>query len=73
MLKPFLTETPKKIFEQLDCEDPLLQSWDSLQEFGIIPEGSVVKNFLCKKPQVCFTCNITCGTLLYIVILLVLH
>lgn len=43
MLKPFLTETPKKIFEQLDCEDPLLQSWDSLQEFGIIPEGSVVK------------------------------
>ncbi len=43
MLKPFLTATPKKIFEQLDCEDPLLQSWDSLKEFGLISANSTVK------------------------------
>ena len=43
MLKPFLTATPKKIFEQLDCNDPLLQSWDSLKEFGMISDQSTVK------------------------------
>ncbi len=43
MLKPFLTVTPEKIFEQLDCQDPLLQSWDSLKEFGLISENSTVK------------------------------
>ncbi len=43
MLKPFLTVTPEKIFEQLDCQDPLLQSWDSLKEFGMISENSTVK------------------------------
>ena len=43
MLKPFLTATPKKIFEQLDCNEPLLQSWDSLKEFGMISDQSTVK------------------------------
>src|SRR4051794_1047825 len=43
MLQPFLTQAPKKIFEQLDCQDPLLQSWDSLKEFGLISENSTVK------------------------------
>src|SRR4051794_13219498 len=43
LLQPFLTVTPEKIFEQLDCQDPLLQSWDSLKEFGLISENSTVK------------------------------
>ncbi|OCA91616.1 methionine--tRNA ligase [Bacillus wudalianchiensis] len=42
MLKPFLTQTPKKIFEQLNIQDEQLQSWDSLSQFGLIPEGTTV-------------------------------
>ncbi len=42
LLKPFLTSTPKKIFEQLNLQDELLQTWESLEEFGKIPEGTKV-------------------------------
>ncbi|MFL0365661.1 methionine--tRNA ligase [Pseudobacillus sp. 179-B 2D1 NHS] len=42
LLKPFLTQTPKKIFEQLNIQDEKLQSWDSLSQFGLIPEGTTV-------------------------------
>ncbi|KMY55948.1 methionyl-tRNA synthetase [Bacillus sp. FJAT-27231] len=42
MLKPFLTQTPKKIFEQLNIQDEQLQLWDSLSQFGLIPEGTTV-------------------------------
>ncbi|AIE58565.1 methionine--tRNA ligase [Bacillus methanolicus] len=42
LLQPFLTRTPHKIFEQLNIQDETLTSWDSLDQFGIIPEGTKV-------------------------------
>ncbi|MGE7879997.1 methionine--tRNA ligase [Peribacillus muralis] len=44
LLKPFLTQTPEKIFAQLGIKDDVLTSWDSLAEFGVIPvETKVLK------------------------------
>lgn len=43
MLKPFLTRTPDKIFKQLNIQDESLQTWDSLQRFGVIPAGTIVE------------------------------
>ncbi|AOH52786.1 methionine--tRNA ligase [Peribacillus muralis] len=44
LLKPFLTQTPEKIFAQLSIKDEVLTSWDSLAEFGQIPaETKVLK------------------------------
>ncbi|KKB42817.1 methionine--tRNA ligase [Bacillus thermotolerans] len=44
LLKPFLTKTPSAIFEQLNVQEEQLQSWESLAQFGSIPEGvEVVK------------------------------
>jgi len=42
LLKPFLTKTPGKIFEQLGINESFV-SWESLQSFGIIPEGTQTK------------------------------
>ncbi|MDE3840521.1 methionine--tRNA ligase [Bacillus methanolicus] len=42
LLQPFLTRAPHKIFEQLNIHDETLTSWDSLDQFGIIPEGTKV-------------------------------
>ncbi|MGG6448883.1 methionine--tRNA ligase [Pseudobacillus badius] len=42
LLKPFLTRTPQKMFEQLNIQSEELQSWESLSEFGMIPEGTTV-------------------------------
>ena len=42
LLKPFLTQTPAKIFGQLNVQDERLTSWDSLEEFGQIPSGTIV-------------------------------
>lgn len=42
LLQPFLTQTPKKIFTQLNVTDEALQSWESLASFGIIPAGTTV-------------------------------
>ncbi|KZO00988.1 methionine--tRNA ligase [Bacillus badius] len=42
LLKPFLTRTPQKMFEQLNIQSEELQSWESLSEFGAIPEGTTV-------------------------------
>ncbi|PLR75347.1 methionine--tRNA ligase [Bacillus sp. V3-13] len=43
LLKPFLTRTPERIFEQLNVKEETLTSWDSLESFGQIPEGTAVK------------------------------
>lgn len=43
LLQPFLTETPKKIFHQLGIEKTEFKTWESLQQFGIIPEGTKVE------------------------------
>lgn len=42
LLKPFLTQTPEKIFNQLAINDDHLKSWESLEGFGEIPEGTKV-------------------------------
>src|SRR5699024_2888427 len=39
MLRPFLTETPVKIFSQLGITDEALQTWDSLKERGLVQVG----------------------------------
>ncbi|TFB21050.1 methionine--tRNA ligase [Filobacillus milosensis] len=43
MLQPFLTSTPKNIFEQLGIADEELQAWESLNQFGAYKNGEVVK------------------------------
>ena len=43
MLQPFLTRTPKEIFSQLGVEAEGLTTWESMNEFGVIPAGTVVK------------------------------
>ena len=43
MLKPFLTESPKKIFEQLNCDQESMQTWESLESFGLTSENLTVK------------------------------
>ncbi|MCR2823366.1 methionine--tRNA ligase [Lederbergia panacisoli] len=42
LLKPFLTETPNKILSQLNITDEQSSSWESLEKFGSIPEGTSV-------------------------------
>lgn len=42
LLKPFLTQTPEKMFNQLNIQDEALQSWESLSQFGITPKGTMV-------------------------------
>ncbi|WP_273125217.1 methionine--tRNA ligase [Bacillus weihaiensis] len=43
LLKPFLTQTPVKIFEQLGVEDENLKNWDSIISFGKITASKVNK------------------------------
>ena len=43
LLQPFLTQTPKGIFSQLGINDAALQSWESLEEFGVISTGTKVE------------------------------
>lgn len=40
LLKPFLTQTPSKIFQQLGLVKETEQSWESLAEFGVIAIGT---------------------------------
>lgn len=42
LLQPFLTRTPKEIFTQLNVNEEVLTSWESLETFGLIPEGTKV-------------------------------
>lgn len=43
LLKPFLTETPNKIFSQLGIQTEELLNWDSIQTFGQINQTKVNK------------------------------
>lgn len=43
LLKPFLTQTPEKIFTQLNITDEALKEWESLAEFGQIPAQTKVE------------------------------
>ncbi|MGN8648216.1 methionine--tRNA ligase [Gracilibacillus sp. HCP3S3_G5_1] len=43
LLRPFLTQTPNQIFEQIGVIDQeSLHSWDSLLEFGVVEAGTKV-------------------------------
>ena len=42
LIGPTMPSTPARIFAQLGIEDPVLQSWDSLSTFGMIPSGTQV-------------------------------
>ncbi|MEW9502940.1 methionine--tRNA ligase [Jeotgalibacillus marinus] len=42
LLQPFLTRTPAHILQQLQLIDERFLSWESLDEFGVIPEGTKV-------------------------------
>jgi methionyl-tRNA synthetase len=42
LLQPFLTTAPKKIFEQLNLSSEQFKTWESLETFGVIPEGTKV-------------------------------
>ena len=43
LLKPFLTKTPDRIFQQLNVADEQLKTWASLEQFGEIPAGIKVE------------------------------
>lgn len=43
LLKPFLTEAPGEIFEQLGIEDAGITEWESLYDLGLIKAGTQVK------------------------------
>ncbi len=43
LLKPFLTKTPDRIFQQLNVADEQLKTWASLDQFGEIPAGTKVE------------------------------
>jgi methionyl-tRNA synthetase len=40
MIRPFLTQTPKKMWEQLGIAEGPLTEWDSLYAFGALPAGT---------------------------------
>lgn len=42
LLRPFLTETPGKIFSQLGVTDEALQSFDLIRDFGVVRAGTRV-------------------------------
>ena len=42
LIQPFMTQTPKKIWEQLGIPESFT-SWDSLSDIGRLPEGIAVK------------------------------
>ncbi|MGJ7913645.1 methionine--tRNA ligase [Neobacillus sp. LXY-1] len=43
LLKPFLTKTPGGIFDQLGIQDENLKTWESLEIFGTISNGTKVE------------------------------
>ncbi|MCM3784137.1 methionine--tRNA ligase [Neobacillus mesonae] len=43
LLQPFLTQAPRKIWEQLNIQEGELTSWDSTKQAGLIPEGNELR------------------------------
>ena len=39
LIAPFMPNTPNRIFQQLGVADDSLKTWESLQEFGKLPQG----------------------------------
>ncbi len=42
MLQPFLVKTPKMVWEQLGIVDSAITSWESMNQYGLLPEGTRV-------------------------------
>ncbi|WP_456277154.1 methionine--tRNA ligase [Bacillus sp. AK128] len=42
MLQPFLTKTPVEVWNQLGINGESLTSWDSMEQYGVIPAGTKV-------------------------------
>lgn len=43
LLQPFLTRTPNALFQQLGIQEATLKTWESLDQFGVIPSGTKVQ------------------------------
>lgn len=43
LLQPFLTQAPRKIWEQLGIEEGELTAWGSTKQAGLIPEGNELR------------------------------
>ncbi|CRK85349.1 methionine--tRNA ligase [Neobacillus massiliamazoniensis] len=43
LLQPFLTRTPNALLQQLGIQDTALKTWESLEQFGVIPSGTKVQ------------------------------
>ena len=43
LLRPFMTQTPAKIWEQLGITEGTLTEWDSSKKWGLLPAGAKVK------------------------------
>ncbi|MGE5330050.1 MAG: methionine--tRNA ligase [Deltaproteobacteria bacterium] len=43
LIRPFLTKTPAKIWEQFGITEGVLTDWDSAKQWGILKEGTRVK------------------------------
>ena len=43
LIYPFMPTTPERIFAQLGVEDEALKTWESLSEYGLLPEGTKVQ------------------------------
>ncbi|WP_028549164.1 methionine--tRNA ligase [Paenibacillus sp. UNC451MF] len=43
MLQPFLTQTPRKMWQQLGIQEGPLTAWDTIHHFGTLPSGTRVE------------------------------
>lgn len=43
LLQPFITQAPRKIWEQLNIAEGELTTWDSAKQAGLIPEGNELR------------------------------
>jgi len=43
LLQPFLTRAPDGMLQQLGIQDAGLKTWESLEKFGVIPNGTMVQ------------------------------
>lgn len=43
LLQPFITQAPRKIWEQLNIAEDELTTWDSAKQAGLIPEGNELR------------------------------
>ena len=51
-ISPVMPSTPERIFKQLGVEDENLKTWESVQKFGGLQEGTVVKKGEALFPRV---------------------